>query len=174
VNLSIRWLRPLERALTLVVQTLAVLSVSVMVISLLLGVFFRYVLQDSLTWSEEVAMLCFSWLTFLTAALMVRENGHVRVELLVAMLPEKVYRLLNQLIWLVIALVGVYMVWTGMQFISLTMGQTSAAMRYPVWMRDVSFSVGGVLIAIYALLNLWVSSDDAPKSAAIQEAGMKA
>src|SRR5690625_1824572 len=91
---------PLERALTCLVQTLAVLFALAMVSSLLLGVFFRYVVQSSLTWSGEVAMLCFSWLTFLTAALMVRENGHVRLEFVRDAFPDRARAVLNALIWL--------------------------------------------------------------------------
>lgn len=158
-DMSVSMPNRLENALTMVVQGLAVLSAVVMVSSLLLGIFFRYVMQDSLTWSEEVAMLCFSWLVFLAAALMVRENGHVRIELVMTLFPPAVYRLLNQVIWIAIALVGLYMAWTGYQFIQLTMGQKSAAIRYPIWLRDSSLPVSGVLIALYALLNLRSRSD---------------
>lgn len=154
MSTSFLWFRPVERVLTWAVQTLAVVSAFVMIVSLVLGVFFRYVMQDSLTWSDEVAMLCFSWLIFLTGALMVRENGHVRIELLEAVMPERFYRWLDQVVWIVIALVGVYMAWTGFQFLSLTMGQTSPAIRYPLWARDGSLPVGGILITLYALLNI--------------------
>jgi TRAP-type C4-dicarboxylate transport system permease small subunit len=147
-------LRQLDHMLTVLIQVLSVLTAFVMLSSLILGVFYRYVLNDALTWTEEVAMLCFSWSIFLTAALMVRENGHVRVELIEAMLPARLRWLLNKLIWVLIALVGAYMAWTGYQFIFLTMGQSSPAIRYPVWIRDISFSVGGVLIAFYALVQL--------------------
>ncbi len=153
------WLRRLESVLTAVVQTLTVLSAVVMILSLLVGVFFRYVMQDSLTWSEEVAMLCFSWLIFLAAALMVRENGHVRMELIEKVLPARSYGLLNQSIWILIALIGGYMAWTGFQFIQLTMGQSSPAIRYPIWMRDISLPIGGILITFYALLNLCAKPD---------------
>lgn len=148
------WLRRLDHGLTSVVRAGAILTAIVMISSLILGVFYRYVLDNALTWSEEVAMFCFSWLTFLAAALMVRENGHVRVELIASILPDRVWWLLNQIIWVLIALVGLYMAWTGYQFIFLTMGQTSPAIRYPVWWRDVSLSVGGVLVSFYAIRNL--------------------
>lgn len=173
MSTSFLWFRPVERAVTLAVQTLAVVSVFVMITSLILGVFFRYVMQDSLFWSDEVAMLCFSWLIFLTAALMVRENGHVRIELIESFMPEKLYWLLDQIVWIVIALVGVYMAWTGFQFLSLTMGQTSPAIRYPLWARDGSLPVGGVLITLYALLNINskpVTQADQPIQ---QEVGLK-
>jgi TRAP-type C4-dicarboxylate transport system permease small subunit len=161
-------LRRLDTALTLVIRVLSVLAAFIMIFSLILGVFYRYVLNDALTWTEEVAMLCFSWSIFLTAALMVRENGHVRVELIEALLPARLRWLLNKLIWALIVFVGAYMAWTGYQFIFLTMGQSSPAIRYPVWMRDISFSAGGVLIAFYALVQLGGNfSEDEPSSPVI-------
>lgn len=157
------WLRRLDDGITSVVRAGAVLTAAVMISSLILGVFYRYVLDNALTWSEEVAMFCFSWLTFLTAALMVRENGHVRVDLIASILPPRAWWLLNQVIWVLIALIGLYMAWTGYQFIFLTMGQTSPAIRYPVWLRDVSLSVGGVLVSFYALRNLGLPDADSQK-----------
>ena len=78
----------------------------VMVSSLLAGVFFRYVVQDSLSWSDEVAMLCFSWMTLLAAALLVREGGHVRVELIESVLPRPLVLSLRALIGLGIFCIG--------------------------------------------------------------------
>jgi|GEM_PF-780412 len=155
---TVSWIRPMERVLTISVQAMAVTTAMVMISSLILGIFFRYVMGDSLTWTEEVAMLCFSWLTFLAAALMVRENGHVRVELIESIMSPRYYWLLTQLIWILIGLIGTYMAWNGFEFISLTIGQSSPAIRYPIWVRDVSLPVGGILISIYALLNLGAHS----------------
>jgi len=148
------WLRPAEALLTRLVQTLAVLASVVMVASMLIGVFFRYVLQDSLSWTDEIALLSFSWMVFLTAALAVRDNGHVRVQVIDAWLPGAAGRLLWLAIRLAVALVGLYMAWTGLQFVALTAGQTSPAVRYPLWLRDSALPVSGVLIALYALLGM--------------------
>jgi TRAP-type C4-dicarboxylate transport system permease small subunit len=145
--------------MTRLVQALAILVSVVMVGSLLVGIVYRYVLQNSLAWSDEVALLCFTWMVFLTAALAVRDNSHVRVELVNNLLPERINWLLNQLIWVAIAMTGAYMVWMGTEFVSFTFGQTSAAMRYPTWLRDASLPVSGVLIVLYALANLQ-SHDD--------------
>lgn len=144
----------IEIWLTRVVQAAAVLAAMVMVASLLIGVVYRYILQNSLTWSNEVALLSFTWLVFLTAGLAVRDNSHVRVELIDKVLPEYINWLLNQLIWIAVALTGLYMLWTGFDFIAFTVGQTSPAIRYPIWLRDSALPVAAVLIIVYALLNL--------------------
>lgn len=146
-----RWV---ELVVTRTVQASAILASTVMVLSMIVGVFFRYVMQNSLSWTDEIALLCFSWTVFLTAALAVRDNSHVRVEVIDGILSLQVKWLLNQAIWIAIALVGAYMVWTGLDFVDLNYGDTSPALRYPVWIRDVSLPVSGVLIIIFALGNL--------------------
>ncbi|MFA7505447.1 MAG: TRAP transporter small permease [Burkholderiaceae bacterium] len=162
--------RDAEAWLAALVRFVMVTVGVVMVSSLLLGVFFRYVLQDSLTWSDEVAMLCFSWVTLLAAALLVREGGHVRVELIEAALPWSLIRALRILIGLGIFGVGLYMTWSGWSFLELTQGEYSAAIRYPAAWRNVSLPVSGVLIMIFSITHVLASSapgtDGDPGSAA--------
>lgn len=123
----------------------------VMVASLLLGVFFRYVVQASLTWSEEVAILAFTWVVLLTSSLGVRENSHVRISLIDDLLPPRVRWALMQLILIAIAVFGLVMVWSGYRFVEFTLGQVSPAVQYPVWLMNASVPVAGALIAVHAV-----------------------
>jgi hypothetical protein len=61
---------------------------------------------------------------------------------------------LRQLIWIVLAVIGAFMIWSGMAFIDLTIRQVSAAMRYPLWYRNGALPVAGGLILIFAIANL--------------------
>ena len=140
--------------ITRVLQTLTVAITAVMVVSLLIGVVYRYVLQDASSWSDEVALLAFTWIVFLTAALMVRDDGHVRIEMIEKALPPTLNFLLTQAIWITIVLTGLFMVKTGLNFIEFTAGQASPAIRYPVWLRSSAFPVSGIFIAFYALRKL--------------------
>lgn len=136
------------------IQILVVGVACVMVISLLIGVVYRYILQDAASWSDEVALLAFTWLVFLTAALMVREDGHVRIEIIEKALPPTLGFLLTQTIWIAIVFTGLFMVRTGLNFIEFTAGQSSPAIRYPIWLRSSAFPVSGIFIAFYALRKL--------------------
>lgn len=144
---SSRWLARLSIGLTLLAST-------VMIGSLLLGVFFRYVVQSSLSWSEEVALLAFTWTVFLMSSLCVREDAHVRITLLDERLPPLARWALHQLIWLAIAAFGLVMVWTGYDFVGYTLGQVSPAIRYPSWLMDSAVAVAGGLITVHALARL--------------------
>jgi len=57
---------------------------------MLLGVFFRYVLNASLSWSDEVALLIFGWAALLYIASAYLHDQHVTVDVLVRRLPPRV------------------------------------------------------------------------------------
>jgi TRAP-type C4-dicarboxylate transport system permease small subunit len=49
--------------------------------------FTRYVLNDSLAWTEEIARYGLMWVAFIGGAVVVRKNAHIAVELLGNVLP---------------------------------------------------------------------------------------
>jgi TRAP-type C4-dicarboxylate transport system permease small subunit len=63
---------------------------SILVVIVVAGVFFRYVLGSSIPWSEEIGRYLMIWLGFLGASLALREGSHVGVELVRNWLPPRV------------------------------------------------------------------------------------
>ena len=129
----------------------AVIAATVMVVSLLLGVFYRYVVQSSLSWTGEVALLAFTWVVFLVSSAGVREGFHVRVTLFDGMLPASARIWLHRLLIVVIGAFGAVLAWTGYDFSVFTSSQLSAAIRYPMWLRNSAVAVAGALIVVHAL-----------------------
>lgn len=62
---------------------------AVMVGTVILQVFCRFVLDNPLSWSEELARYAFVWITFLGAAVAYRHGAHIVVEILVVKLPRR-------------------------------------------------------------------------------------
>lgn len=66
----------------------AIISLMVsMTILVFLQVVFRYVWDNPLAWSEEIARFFFVWITFLSAANLLRIGQHISVKTFVEMLP---------------------------------------------------------------------------------------
>ena len=58
------------------------------------GVFFRYALNDSLSWSEELAKYAMLWLVFLGAPIALRLGAHPNIEIVISRFPSKVTRVI--------------------------------------------------------------------------------
>ena len=56
---------------------------------IVLTVFFRYVLNDPLTWTEEVIVTVFAWMLFIGFSSGFRERMHIRIDALLLVLPMR-------------------------------------------------------------------------------------
>lgn len=82
-------------------ETAVAMLMAVMVGTVILQVYCRFVLGNPLSWSEELARYAFVWITFLGAAVAYRHGAHIIVETLVVLLPRRAQ---VALAWLVDAL----------------------------------------------------------------------
>lgn len=61
---------------------LSCLTLGVMTVIVLVAVFFRYVLGDSLEWSEELSKFLMIWMTFVAAPLGLSQGRHIGIQFL--------------------------------------------------------------------------------------------
>jgi TRAP-type C4-dicarboxylate transport system permease small subunit len=80
---------PVLRALTRIsdihdcaCQAAAVATMAAFASVMLVGVFYRYVLNDSLMWSDELSTILFGWSVFLFIASAYRHDQHLHVDVL--------------------------------------------------------------------------------------------
>ena len=87
----------------------------------------RYLLNDSSTWSEELASYMFAWVTLLGAAYVFGQMGHMNIPILIERLSQKMQKYLMVIIQLIIlAFAVIVLIYGGSQITSLTMGQMSS------------------------------------------------
>lgn len=125
-----------------------------LILSLLISVFFRYVIGYALSWPEEISMLLFTWTIFLAGSLGVRENFHVRLVLILKLFPPSVQKILSLIITILIIVFGMILAYSGKDMVSRTFGSISATIGYPMAVMNSSAIVGGVLIVIHGLRHL--------------------
>jgi TRAP-type transport system small permease protein len=87
----------------------------------------RYVTGGSLVWAEEVARYAMVWLTFLGAGPVLRMGGHIAIENLQDALPQAAAQWIRAGVALVIAGLGVGMVWMGVQYMLRSQFQMTAS-----------------------------------------------
>jgi TRAP-type C4-dicarboxylate transport system permease small subunit len=94
-----------------VAKNIAGFMLALMVVLILGQVFFRYVLNDSLPWTEELAKFMMVWVACLVAPWAYRENLNVSIEMFADALPLKLRQLSELLISILVILVsGIFFV----------------------------------------------------------------
>lgn len=136
---------------------------AVMVVMILSQVFFRYVMNDSLPWTEEMAKFSMVWIAFLVAPWVYRENLNVSIQMFADAFPRKM-RLVTELIitLLVVAVCAIFfreslIFWQG----GLTISASSVPIKLSYFYSCGPFafallcSVGveKALVQIWALLS---------------------
>jgi len=132
----------------------------------------RYVFGISLLGSDEVQVFIMVGVTFLGAAVVTRRNQHLRMDVLVQLMPEGariVLRVIEQM--LLIALAG--FVITQSFFYArqmLRIGRASDMAGVPMWIPHGAVSLGFALIAIVTAWRLITIARRSPKAGADDKA----
>ena len=69
-------------------ENLGIALLGAMTAIILLQVFFRYCLNHSLAWPEEAARYCFLWATYLGISIAMKNDSHLKIDLLELYLPK--------------------------------------------------------------------------------------
>jgi TRAP-type transport system small permease protein len=119
------------------------------------GVFSRYVLQNTFQWYDEIARLCFVWIIFLGAVVAVRRRAHFRLHLLVDRLGVRARRGADVVVsCCVIAFAGVLIAGSWAIY-PVARRQTTDAMEISMLWFFAALPVGGALMIVFALPQLW-------------------
>lgn len=115
----------------------------------------RYVLTNSLSWSEELGRYIFVWITFLGLAAAYQSKAHVALDLLATALPHRSARVLRTLNALLVAVVGAALIVGGQALIGFGMNQRSAALGLPMYTVYSVIPFSGAMLLYFALRDAW-------------------
>lgn len=139
-------------------RALSVLLIAFYMALVLLQVFFRYVLNDSLFWSEEVVRYSLVWGVMLGSALVAYDRGHIRIDLLDGVLPATPGRIVRFSANALTLSFNLILVWTGVQFVDRTIFQNSASLGVPMASVYLAIPVGAAIEAWFMAV-AWASED---------------
>ncbi len=131
-------------------KIICVICLGLMSAIIVLQVFFRYVLNNSLSWSEEIARYLFIWMIYIGISYGVKLDKHICVDAIYSMMPKKVqrpYAIVANILFLLFAVAIIYFgtIVVGMQISS---GQLSPATGIPMQYIYAAPVVGMVLTVI--------------------------
>lgn len=68
---------------------LSIVLCAVITVNMIIAVFFRYVLNNSIYWADELSLVLFAWLTFLGGSLAVKRSEMAAVTIILDRLSER-------------------------------------------------------------------------------------
>lgn len=147
-------LERLNRLLARVLELSLAAALVVMSVTVVLQVYFRYVAQAPLPWSEELSRYLLVFLTFAGGALGYYRGAHVSFALLPERLNERRRAALELFFGASVLLLGFTLAVSGYDLVMRNVAQLSPAMRLPMSVPNAAILVSGVLLVLFALEHL--------------------
>jgi len=120
-----------------------------------LQVFSRYMLNHSLFWSEELARYLFIWLVFLSAAIVLRREGHIQVSFFVERLALGLRRAIVVLVDLLLLWFTATILVQSIRLASMVWTVPTAAMEIPWSLVYLGIVLGMTAMVLVMLGALW-------------------
>jgi TRAP-type C4-dicarboxylate transport system permease small subunit len=129
-------------------QNLVVVLLAIMVGNVAVGVFFRYVLNNSLPWTEELARYLMVWFAFIGMAIAFREEEHVNVSFVVNLFPISIRNFIKVVSYLLILFFLITLFFQSLNVLRVVRIQTSPSLGMPMIYPYLSVTFGSLLMVI--------------------------
>lgn len=145
---SLNWLE--QRILHLEGFFIAVAMI-VLIVDLFLQVLFRFLLDQPLDFTEELARIVFAWLVFIGAAHALYQAQHFVVDLLYDALPPFARSVAGYLIDAVVILFTLILAWVGFKAALSGPGAILPVLQIPTSTQTLAMPTGLALMAFHSL-----------------------
>lgn len=117
-------------------------------------VWWRYVLNDSIIWTEPASVMVMGWFILLGAAVGIREGYHLSFEVFLHFAPDQLKLILYSISDIVVTAFGFGMVWYGTLLAMKTAGNKIPSLGISGAYDFLPIVVGGVLVVLFSLERL--------------------
>ncbi len=138
-------------------EFLIIIAFISMVVVGLAQVFSRYILRDSLSWSEEFQKYMHIWIIFLAVPLAYKQNAHIGMDILYKRFPsavQRIIRIMIDVLWLCFGFVSSFY---SLKIMKVASGQKSAGLGVSMNLVYSCILIGGLYLILMASRKLWVS-----------------
>ncbi|MCC8060136.1 MAG: TRAP transporter small permease [Clostridiales bacterium] len=136
-------------------KILATVSGFIMLFSLLIGVFTRYLpFLTSAIWTEEIARMMMLWITTTGASVAFSKRELVNFNILIDSLPKKLHEFMDVINSILILIVLGVLLHYGYDMLLLKMKVTASATHLSYFWWALGFYIGFVLMTVHAIRHL--------------------
>jgi TRAP-type C4-dicarboxylate transport system permease small subunit len=130
---------------------LAVAGLIVLIACVQYQVIGRYVFNDTPTWAEALALLLVLYITSLGVAVGVRDAGHIGMDSIISLLPERMRLKLEILIHILVGTFGALMAYNGYIWTVLKWNDRKPMLPVPSGMDFLPLVIAGVLVVLFTI-----------------------
>ena len=142
-----------SRIVSRLVAQLCIAIIYLMLGLLVVQVLMRYFLGAPPSWTEELAIILFTWLVLLYATVGLREGFHVAIETVPAGWP-RLRAWADRWFAALACLFGWVTLTAGIAYVARTAGQKTAALQVPIEVLYLSVPVCGALFILHAVARM--------------------
>ena len=146
-----------ERVDGVISRALDILVVAMAGLLLLLlnwAVFARFILNDSVSWGEELPAHILAALTFIGAAYLTRTNEHLGFDAVLRIMPDGLQRVATAINLILMGGFGALMAWYGGIAAQSFAGRALISVDLPMTLFRGAMPVGGALIFLFCVVRL--------------------
>ena len=129
----------------------------------------RYVLNSSLTWSEELMKILLVWFGLLSVSVLAARREHVSIVVFKDHMPKKVSAFLTKLTQVITVLVCIVVIYIGIQYVLTAGHRPTPALRMPYGYAYAAIPVSFFFVTIFEFRNLIVDLTGKGSYAAIDK-----
>lgn len=112
-------------------------------------------LPFSYVWTEELTRYCFLFAISFGAPVALLKNEYINVDLIIGRLTQKVRRIYELVIYIVILILSLMMTKEGYNFMLLGRTQNSATMPFKMSIVHASMFLMALFISFFCLVRIW-------------------
>ena len=131
------------------------LLITSIVLIMLLQIVMRYLLNNSLSWTEEFCRYCYIYLMFIGMSFAIKEGSNLRVDAIIEMLPFSFRRIMMGLVDLLVFAMLIFMFLSSVTAVgnAYMVGNYSTGLKMPLYIIYCSVPIGfGLSIVRYVEL----------------------
>lgn len=144
-----RVVKAADRWLGAMLDVMVIALAGLLLVLLNWAVFARFVLNDSVSWGEELPAHLLAMLTFIGAACLTRTNEHLGFDAVLRIMPPKMMRLVTALNLILMGVFGAMLAWYGGIAAASFGARSLISVDAPMMLFRGAMPLGGALIMLF-------------------------
>jgi TRAP-type C4-dicarboxylate transport system permease small subunit len=135
-------------------EWLLIFTYTAMLIIASAQIFFRYVVNYSISWSQDLLTYMLIWSVFIGISLAVKKRRHIKVELAYVLISKKnqfYLKVLSNVVFMIFCLVFSYFSLKKVYSLMFVLPQMSESTGLSMWMIQIAIPIG-FMLSIYRLI----------------------